>query len=390
MNGSTNNKSLEELLQGYEKLISTPNHSGYCDGVCTRYQNPVLTRDHAPVFWRFDMDQETNPNMVQTFGINATFNSGAVKWGDEYVLAVRVEAANRKSFFALARSKNPVEGFRFDNYPIILPKCDLPETNVYDMRLTAHEDGWLYGIFCSERHDESAPKGDLGAAIASAGIIRTKDLVNWERLPNIKASHHQRNVTLHPEFVNGKYALYTRPQDDFITAGYCQGICWSLIDDISNSVITEERVVDHRFYHTIKEAKNGEGPSPIKTPKGWLHLAHGVRACAAGYRYVLYSYVSSLEDPAKVIAAPAGYLLAPLGNERVGDVSNVLFCNGWICDDDGTIYIYYASSDTRLHVATTTVDILLDYCFKTEPDGLTSSATVDALCRLIKKNLNGR
>jgi 4-O-beta-D-mannosyl-D-glucose phosphorylase len=300
---------------------------------------------------------------------------------------VRVEGVDRKSFFAIAESPNGVDNFRFRDYPVEIPETDDPATNMYDMRLTAHEDGLIYGIFCAERYDETAPAGDLSRAKAAAGIVRTKDLLSWDRLPDLVSTSQQRNVVLHPEFVNGKYALYTRPQDGFIDAGNGQGIGWALINDMTNAVVKEEKIVDRRYYHTIKEVKNGEGPAPIKTPQGWLHLAHGVRGCAAGLRYVLYLYMTSLDDPSKQIAAPGGYFMAPEGEERVGDVSNVLFSNGWIADEDGTLYIYYASSDTRLHVATTTVERLVDYCFHTPEDGLTSGASVRTLKKQINRNL---
>lgn len=379
-------KSLGDIEREYEELVSRRNEPLSSNGICTRYRYPVVTSEHIPPRWRYDFNNADNPFVQERFGFNATFNSGAVKWNGRYVLMVRVEGVDRKSFFAIAESDSPVDGFRFVGKPIDLPVLDEYETNVYDIRLTQHEDGWLYGIFCSEKQDLHMSGSSIGAAIASAGIIRTKDLVNWERLPNLKSSSQQRNVVLHPEFVDGKYALYTRPQDDFITAGSGLGICWTLIDDIADPVVADEIVIDKRSYHTIKEEKNGEGPSPIKTSKGWLHLAHGVRSCAAGYRYVLYVYMTALEDPTRVIAAPAGYLLAPYGEERVGDVSNVLFSNGWIRDDDGTVFIYYASSDTRLHVAVTSDDRLVNYCLHTAPDGLTTHASVRAVCRLIDKN----
>ena len=319
--------------------------------------------------------------------MNATMNSGAIKWNDKYLLVVRVEGADRKSFFAIAESPNGVDNFRFWDYPITMPEDIIPATNVYDMRLTAHEDGWIYGLFCAERHDDTASAGDLSSATATAAIARTKDLKTWERLPDLKTKSQQRNVVLHPEFVDGKYALYTRPQDGFIDTGSGGGIGWALVDDITHAEVKEEKIIDQRYYHTIKEVKNGEGPHPIKTPKGWLHLAHGVRACAAGLRYVLYMYMTALDDPTRLIAAPGGYFMAPEDEERIGDVSNVLFSNGWIADDDGTVFIYYASSDTRMHVATSTIDKLVDYCMNTPADGLNSSASVETLKRLIDKNL---
>ena len=324
---------------------------------------------------------------MERFGINGTFNSGAIKWQGKYLMAVRVEGNDRKSFFAIAESPNGTDNFRFWDRPVIIPENGNPDTNVYDMRLTAHEDGWIYGIFCTERKDPSAPKGDLSSAVAAAGIVRTKDLKNWERLPDLKSEYQQRNVVLHPEFVDGKYALYTRPQDGFIQAGKGGGIGWALIDDITNAKIENERIINFRYYHTIKELKNGEGPHPIKTTKGWLHLAHGVRMCASGLRYVLYLYLTDLKNPEELIAEPAGYFMAPQEEERIGDVSNVLFSNGWIADQDGTVYIYYASSDTRMHVAVSSIDRLLDYCQNTPPDAYRSAASVQILTGLIDKNL---
>ena len=380
-------EKIRDLFDDYEKLVTRKNipvEGG--NGIFTRYQYPVLTAAHTPVFWRYDLDEKTNPFLMERIGMNATLNSGAIKWNGKYLIIVRVEGNDRKSFFAIAESPNGIDNFRFWEYPIHLPDTDPSETNVYDIRLTAHEDGWIYGIFCSESLDPNAAPGDLSSAIAKAGIVRTKDLKSWERLPNLISKSQQRNVVLHPEFVNGKYALYTRPQDNFIDAGNGGGIGWALIDDITHAEVKEEIIINHRHYHTIKEVKNGEGPHPIKTPKGWLHLAHGVRACAAGLRYVLYLYMTSLEDPTKVIAEPGGFLLAPMGEERIGDVSNVLFSNGWIADEDGTVYIYYASSDTRMHVATSTVDRLIDYCLHTPADGLRSAASVENICKLIEAN----
>lgn len=377
-----------KLLTGHEAFLSQKNEPLAVDnGVVTRYKNPVLTAEHTPVFWRYDLNETTNPYLMERIGMNATMNSGAIKWNGKYVLMVRVEGSDRKSFFAVAESPNGIDNFRFWDYPVQMPEDLIPATNIYDMRLTAHEDGWVYGVFCAERHDDNAPAGDLSSATATAAIARTKDLIHWERLPDLKTKSQQRNVVLHPEFVDGKYALYTRPQDGFIDAGSGGGIGWALIDDITHAVVKEESIIDPRYYHTIKEVKNGEGPHPIKTPKGWLHLAHGVRGCAAGLRYVLYMYMTSLEDPARLIASPAGYFLAPQGEERIGDVSNVLFTNGWIADEDGTVFIYYASSDTRMHVATSTVDKLVDYCLHTPEDGLSSSASVATLSKMIEKNL---
>ena len=353
------------LQQQHEALLQRSNLPvEETNGIVCRYTYPIVTREHIPLEWRYDFNPATNPYCMERIGFNATMNSGAIKWNGKYVLVVRVEGADRKSFFAVAESPNGIDNFRFWKRPITLPDINPAETNVYDMRLTAHEDGWIYGIFCSECHDDSAPAGDLSSAVAKAGIVRTKDLVEWER----------------------KYALYSRPQDDFINAGNGGGIGWALIDDITQAEVKEEIIINHRYYHTIKEVKNGEGPHPIKTSAGWLHLAHGVRACAAGLRYVLYLYMTALDEPWKLTAEPAGYFLAPLGSERVGDVSNVLFSNGWIADEDGTVYIYYASSDTRMHVVTSTIDKLVDYCMHTPADGLRSATSVDAINNLIDKN----
>lgn len=380
---------IDVLTRQYEELISKKN-SAIKDsrGWFVRYKNPVLTAAHTPLFWRYDLNPETNPFLMERIGINATMNAGAIKWQGKYLMMVRVEGVDRKSFFAIAESPNGIDNFRFWDYPVEISENDDPATNVYDMRLTLHEDGWIYGIFCVERFDETAEEGDLSKAKASAGVVRTKDMIHWVRLPDIISGSQQRNVVLHPEFVDGKYALYTRPQDGFINTGNGLGIGWALVDDITHAVITTEKIVDHRYYHTIKEQKNGEGPAPVKTPKGWLHLAHGVRACAAGLRYVLYLYMTSLEDPSKLIASPGGYFMAPRDEERVGDVSNVLFSNGWIADDDGTVFIYYASSDTRMHVATSTVDRLVDYCLQTPEDGLTTFASVQKLNKQIDRNLS--
>lgn len=381
------NNRLHILKKEHESLISRKNKMIFSEnGIFERYKYPILTAAHTPLEWRYDLNPETNPYLMERIGVNATMNSGAIKWNGKYLMIVRVEGNDRKSFFAIAESPNGIDNFRFWEYPIHLPDTDPSETNVYDIRLTTHEDGWIYGIFCSESLDPNAAPGDLSSAIAKAGIVRTKDLKSWERLPNLISQSQQRNVVLHPEFVNGKYALYTRPQDNFIDAGNGGGIGWALIDDITHAEVKEEIIINHRHYHTIKEVKNGEGPHPIKTPKGWLHLAHGVRACAAGLRYVLYLYMTSLEDPTKVIAEPGGFLLAPMGEERIGDVSNVLFSNGWIADEDGTVYIYYASSDTRMHVAISTVDRLIDYCLHTPADGLRSAASVENICKLIEAN----
>ena len=385
---NTFQQQVELLFKQHVAFLSVPNkpvEGG--NGIYKRYQNPVLTAAHTPLIWRYDFDQSTNPMLLERIGMGGTFNAGAMKWNGKYIMAVRVEGNDRKSFFAIAESPNGIDNFTFWDYPVLLPDVDDPETNVYDMRLTAHEDGWIYGVFCAERKDKNAPDGDLSSATASAGIARTKDLKNWERLPDLISKSQQRNVVLHPEFVNGKYAFYTRPQDGFIDAGSGGGIGWALIDDITNAVVEEEKIINFRYYHTIKEVKNGEGPHPIKTDRGWLHLAHGVRGCAAGLRYVIYLYMTDLEDPSKIIAEPAGHFMAPEGDERVGDVSNVLFSNGWIADDDGAVFIYYASSDTRMHVATSTIDRLVDYCFNTPADGLRSRASVESLYNLIDRNL---
>lgn len=378
---------LHILTKEYDELISRENEKILPgNGVFERYKYPILTADHPPLEWRYDLNPETNPHLMERFGINAVFNAGAIKFNGKYLVMARVEGHDRKSFFAIAESPNGIDNFRFWEYPVQLPDLYPEETNVYDMRLTKHEDGWIYGIFCSESKDPDAPAGDLTSAIAAAGIIRSRDLKNWERLPNLVSQSQQRNVVLHPEFVDGKYALYTRPQDGFIDAGSGGGISWALIDDITHAVVKKEIVIEQRHYHTIKEVKNGEGPHPIKTPQGWLHLAHGVRACAAGLRYVLYLYMTSLDDPRKVIAQPGGYFMAPVGEERTGDVSNVLFSNGWIADEDGTVYIYYASSDTRMHVATSTIERLIDYCRHTPEDRLRSTTSVKSIYDIIEAN----
>lgn len=371
----------------YNELVSRKNYPLEGNGIFHRWKYPVVTADIVPPTWRYDYNPQTNPYFMERIGVNATLNAGAIKWQGKYVLMVRVEGYDRKSYFALAESENGVDSFRFVGNPIIMPDTDDPGTNVYDMRLTAHEDGWIYGLFCVERKDPDKP-GDLSAATATCGIARTKDLVNWQRLPDLVSKSQQRNVVLHPEFVNGKYGLYTRPQDDFIDAGSGGGIGWAFIDDMTHAVVTDEVIIDQRYYHTIKEVKNGEGPHPIKTPKGWLHLAHGVRGCASGLRYVLYMYMTDLEKPWLKTAAPGGYLMAPVGEEYIGDVMNVLFSNGWIADEDGKVFIYYASSDTRLHVATSTVDRIVDYCLNTPTDGLFTSRSVEAINRLIDSNRN--
>lgn len=381
----TYEERLKWLKETHKELLGKKNVPIEGNGIFVRYENPVLTAAHAPIEWRYDLHKETNPYLMERFGIHAVMNSGAIKYDGKYILVARVEGSDRKSFFAVAESPNGIDNFRFWPRPVTMPEFGEPATNVYDMRLTAHEDGWIYGIFCVERKDHSRPD-NLSAAVACAGVARTKDLVNWERLPDIVSSHQQRNVVLHPEFVDGKYALYTRPQDGFIDAGNGPGIGWALVDNMESAVIGDEKVLSRRRYHTIMECKNGEGPHPIKTPKGWLHLAHGVRGCASGLRYVLYMYMTSLEDPSEVIAEPAGFLMAPEGCEYIGDVMNVLFTNGWICDPDGKVFIYYASSDTRMHVATSTVDRLVDYCLNTSTDGLRTGASVETLNKLIDKN----
>ena len=382
----TFDERLTWLKDNHRRLIEKKNAPIEGNGVYERWENPILTADHAPLEWRYDLDPVRNPYLMERIGVHATLNSGAIKWNGKYVLVVRVEGNDRKSFFAVAESPNGVDNFKFWPRPITMPEWGEPATNVYDMRLTAHEDGWIYGIFCVERKDHSAP-GDLSAATAAAGIARTKDLVNWERLPDLQSRSQQRNVVLHPEFVDGKYALYTRPQDGFIDAGSGGGIGWALVDSMEHAVVTEEKIINRRFYHTIKEVKNGEGPHPIKTSRGWLHLAHGVRGCASGLRYVLYLYMTALEDPTRVIAEPGGFFMVPEGGEYIGDVMNVLFSNGWIVDPDGRVFIYYASSDTRMHVATSTVDRLVDYCLNTPEDGLRTGLSVEKINQLIDSSL---
>ncbi|KHF33278.1 4-O-beta-D-mannosyl-D-glucose phosphorylase [Paenibacillus sp. P1XP2] len=378
-----------QLTENYETLINRKNEKmPPGNGVYDRYRYPVLTANHAPLIWRYDFNPETNPYFSERLGVNGVFNPGAIHLNGKFYLVARVEGVDRKSFFAVAESDNGIDGFRFWDHPIVMPETDVPDTNVYDMRLVQHEDGWIYGLFCTERKDPDAPRGDLSSAIAQCGIARTKDLVTWERLDDLKTgSPQQRNVVLHPEFVDGKYAFYTRPQDGFIDAGSGGGIGWGLSDSIEHAVIDQEIVIDERQYHTIKEVKNGQGPAPIKTDRGWLHIAHGVRNTAAGLRYVLYAFLSDLDRPYQVTHRPGGHFIAPEGEERVGDVSNVVFCNGVIATDDGNVYIYYASSDTRVHVATTTVDQLLDYVLHTPEDALRSYACVEQRIQLIDRNL---
>lgn len=357
------------------------------NGIYERYKNPVVTAAHIPLNWRFDFNEKTNPFLQERIGINAAFNAGAMKWNGKYLLAVRVEGIDRKSFFAIAESPNGIDNFKFWDKPCVIPQTEDPDTNVYDMRLINHEDGYVYGIFCTERKDSKAPKGDTSSAVANAGIVRSKDLVNWERLPDlISNTGQQRNVVLHPEFVNGKYALYTRPQDGFIDVGSGGGIGLGYVEDMTNPVVKDEKIIFGKQYHTIYELKNGLGPAPIKTSKGWLHLAHGVRNTAAGLRYTLYMFMTDLNDISKVTHVPAGHFMGPEGIERVGDVSNVLFSNGWIEDENGTVYVYYASSDTRMHVAVSTVDKLVDYVINTPADTFISSGSVQTIINQIEKN----
>lgn len=386
----------QSLRAAHEALLTRPNEPvtlpfkegtglGF-NGIYTKYRYPILTAEHTPLEWRYDFNKESNPYLMQRIMMNGVFNAGAILFEGKYTVVARVEGADRKSFFAVAQSDNGIDGWRFWDEPITMPDGDnAPATNVYDMRLTQHEDGWIYGIFCVERHDDTKPF-DTSAATAAAGIARTKDLVHWERLDDLKSLCQQRNVVLHPEFVDGKYALYTRPQDGFIETGKGGGIGWTLTEDICHAEVRNERIIFARNYHTIYEVKNGEGPAPIKTPQGWLHLAHGVRNTADGLRYVLYMYMTALDDPTRIIAKPGGWFLIPEGAEYIGDVMNVAFSNGWIVDPDGRVFIYYASADTRLHVATTTVDQLLDYCLNTPEDGLTTSASVEKIKSLVAKN----
>ena len=406
-------EKVKALRAHHEELLTRPNKmKEWGNGIYDKYEFPILTAQHTPLEWRYDFNEKDNPYLMQRIMMNATLNSGAMKWNGKYLLVVRVEGADRKSFFAVAESPNGIDNFRFWDEPVTMPEAPLlsPEgevigtdnaTNIYDMRLTAHEDGWIYGLFCAERHDDSQPN-DLSAATATCGIARTKDLKTWERLPDLKTKSQQRNVVLHPEFIytdeQGKivnhkspnhkchYALYTRPQDGFIDAGSGGGIGWALVDDMTHAEVKEEKIINSRRYHTIMEVKNGEGPHPIKTPKGWLHLAHGVRGCASGLRYVLYMYMTALDDPTRVIAQPGGYFLVPEGEEYIGDVMNVAFANGWIADEDGKVFIYYASSDTRMHVATTTIDKLIDYCMNTPEDGYFTAESVETIKKLVAKN----
>ncbi len=382
-------RNVIRMLNEYNEFLNRKNTAlSSKNGIYRRYMNPVLTADHAPLTWRFDLNPETNPYLLERLGVNAVFNCGAIKFNDKYCLVARVEGNDRKSFFAVAESPNGVDQFKFWEFPVVMPETDNPDVNVYDMRLTKHEDGWIYGVFCTERKDPDTPYYDTSSALAQAGIARTKDLAKWERLPDLKTgSKQQRNVVLHPEFFNGKYAFYTRPQDDFIEAGTGGGIAWGLVDNIENAVIDTETIMDSRVYHTVYEVKNGQGPAPIKTERGWMHLAHGVRNTAAGLRYVLYMFMSDLREPWRVIHKPSGYFMAPVGEERIGDVSNVVFTNGWIADENGDVFIYYGSSDTRVHVATTTIGKLVDYVMNTPEDEFRSAKSVEQRIELIKKNL---
>lgn len=382
-------KKLVSLRKSHKALISRKNaaNKSWYNGVYERYSNPVITHDHVPLEWRYDFNPKTNPFLLERLGVNATFNAGAMEWNGRIILCVRVEGWDRKSFFAIAESRNGIDGFRFWDEPCVIPETKNPDTNIYDMRLVKHEDGWIYGLFCTERRDPLAKPSDQSSAVAQCGLVRTKDLKKWERLPDIKTpSAQQRNVVLHPEFVRGQYALYTRPQDGFIDAGSGGGIGWALCKSMEAADTGAETIIDQRVYHTVNELKNGQGPAPIKTKEGWLHLAHGVRNTAAGLRYVLYLFLTDLKDPTRIIAKPQGYFIAPVGVERVGDVSNVVFSNGWVARKDGTVLIYYASSDTRLHVATSSIARLLDYVKNTPPDGLRSAASVGQRIDLIRSN----
>ncbi len=383
-------KRLKRIIATFREAVSRRNRldGGWMGGAYYRYENPVLTRDNVPPQWRFDLNPKSNPFLIERLGINAVFNPGAILHDGKVMLVCRVEGFDRKSFFAIAESKSGIDGFRFREKPLKIAENSPDETNWYDMRLTRHEDGWIYGLFCVEKKDPAAPPGDLSSAVAQCGIVRTKDLQRWDRLPDLKTdSAQQRNVVLHPEFVDGKYAFYTRPQDSFIEAGKGGGIGWGLSDKMNPASISEETIVEPRIYHTIKEVKNGAGCVPIKTDKGWLHVAHGVRNTAAGLRYVIYAFLCDLRNPEKVVASPGGYLIAPIGRERIGDVSNVVFCNGAVRLEDGTLLIYYASSDTRIHVASTTVDVLLDYVLNTPEDPLRSAECAKQRTKLIERNL---
>ncbi len=381
--------SLRALQTAHEKLLKARNpvDPRFTNGIYDRFVNPVVTREHVPLEWRYDLNPKTNPLLLERLGVGGTYNAGAIEMDGKVLLVVRVEGNDRKSFFAVAESKNGIDNFRFWDEPVVLPETERPDTNVYDMRLTRHQDGWIYGLFCTERRDPKAKPTDLSSAEAQCGIARTRDLKTWERLPDLKTpSPQQRNVVLHPEFVGGKYMLYTRPQDGFIDAGSGGGIGYGFCDDMTRAVISEEKVFELRAYHTIKESKNGQGAPPIRTKRGWLHVAHGVRGCAAGLRYVAYAFMTDLEKPWEIIAAPGGHLIAPLKEERVGDVSNVVFINGMVERKGGELLLYYASSDTRMHVARTSIERLVDYCFGTPADGLRSYACVQQRLELIRRN----
>ena len=384
----TFNEKVIALRQHHEELLTRKNEPmPWGNGIYEKYKYPILTAEHTPLEWKYDFSEKDNPYLMQRIITNAVLNAGAIKLNGRYLLVCRVEGADRKSFFAVAESPNGIDQWRFWDEPVTMPDNDNPATNIYDMRITQHEDGWIYGVFCAERHDDSQPD-NLSAATATAGIARTKDLKIWERLPDLKSKSQQRNVVLHPEFVDGKYAFYTRPQDGFIDTGSGGGIGWGLCDDITHAEVKDEKIICERKYHTITEVKNGEGPHPIKTDKGWLHLAHGVRATACGLRYVLYMYMTAIDDPTVVIARPGGFFLVPEGSEYIGDVMNVAFSNGWIKDDDGRVLIYYATADTRMHVAVSSVERLIDYCINTPEDGLITSASVETIKKLIRKNRN--
>jgi 4-O-beta-D-mannosyl-D-glucose phosphorylase len=380
---------LNALVDRHEALLARPNSTApdWYNGLFERYDNPVLTCEHTPLFWRYDLDARTNPGLIERLGVNAVFNPGALRLGDKIYLMCRVEGYDRKSFFSVAESETGVDGFRFWPHPVHIPDAEAPDVNLYDMRLVHHQDGWIYGLFCTERRHPNAPACDTSQAMAQCGIARTRDLKQWERLPDLETpSPQQRNVVLHPEFVDGAYAFYTRPQDGFISAG--SGIGWGLCADITRPVVEEERIIDPRVYHTVKEVKNGAGPAPIKTERGWLHIAHGVRSTAAGLRYVLYAFLCDLDDPCRVVHRPGGYLIAPWRDEFVGDVFNVVFCNGAAVRPDGTLYIYYASCDTRIHVATTSIARMLDYVVNTPEDSGTSHISVQQRSALIRHNLH--
>ena len=378
---------LKALREAHEQLLTLKNEpaEGFGNGIYEKYKFPILTAEHTPLEWRYDFSEKDNPFLMQRIMMNAVLNAGAIKLNGRYLLVCRVEGADRKSFFAVAESPNGIDNWRFWEEPITMPEAAVPATNIYDMRLTQHEDGWIYGVFCAERHDDSQP-GNFSAATATAAIARTKDLRTWERLPDLVSRSQQRNVVLHPEFVDGKYVFYTRPQDGFIDTGSGGGIGWALVEDITHAEVKDELIINARHYHTIQEVKNGEGPAPIKTSKGWLHLAHGVRGTADGLRYVLYMYMTALDDPTRVIAQPGGWFLVPQGQEYVGDVMNVAFSNGWIADEDGRVLIYYATADTRLHVAVSSIERLVDYCMNTPEDGLTTAASVEKIKALVRKN----